>query len=147
MTKYFNWEINISNDAPENFKSDEFKLMVKETAEPCIKYLHNKIGDNILKIECDKNKILILFKEIMYDMPILNNLSVVDKQGFIFSANDYTSINYNYIILRYNKWVDILITDTIEQIYRDIKLNKILENDDLISFLKKFKSRIVFSSV
>lgn len=120
MTKYFNWEINISNDAPENFKSDEFKLMVKETAEPCIKYLNNKIGDNIFKIECDKNKILILFKEIMQDMPILNNLSMVD----------YTSINnYNYIILRYNKWVDILITDTIEQIYRDIKLNKILENE------------------
>lgn len=131
-----NWEISITSDAPEKFKSDKFKLVVEETMEPCIRYIYDRIGDiskiefNYLSLEIFQFSLLKLFREIVDDLPILSGISIVDKQGVILPIDaGYKIENIKWICIRYNKWINIIITDSIEQIYRDYKLNKILENE------------------
>jgi len=51
-----------------------------------------------------------IFQEIIEELPIMR-------------ANIYG----NEFIIKYNRWVNIKLTDTTKQIYRDIKLEKIFK--------------------
>jgi hypothetical protein len=51
-----------------------------------------------------------IFSEIIEELPILT-----------------TNIYGDEFVIKYNRWVDIKLTDTTKQIYRDIKLEKIFK--------------------
>jgi hypothetical protein len=100
------WYVEISDYAPKRFKCDEFLKVVIETATPFMNYFCNRLSEiEDWKIE-DAEKV---FGEIIEEMPIMN----------------YRIYGGEFIII-YNKYVSIRLTDTIRQIYREIKLGKIL---------------------
>jgi len=100
------WYVEISDNSPIVFNSDEFLKGVIETATPFMNYFCDRLSEiEDWKIE-DAEKV---FGEIIDEMPIMN----------------YRIWNEEFII-KYNRYVDIKLTDTTRQIYREIKLGKIL---------------------
>jgi hypothetical protein len=99
------WYVEISEDAPDGFKSDKYLSSVIKTATPCMDYFCKRITEfgnfNLDEIEN-------IFKDIIEELPIM--------RGNIYGDE---------FIIKYNRWVDIKLTDTTKQIYREIKLEKI----------------------
>ena len=101
-----NWYVQISESAPQGFNSDSYIGTVIDTATPFMEYFCRRLSEiDNWRIEDAQN----VFKDIIDEMPIMSSL-VYD----------------NEFIIRYNKWTSIKLTDTTKQIYRDIKLEKIL---------------------
>lgn len=99
------WYIEISDDAPDSFKDDKYLANVINTASPCMNYFCKRLSE----IEDYKLEDMeIIFSEIIEELPIMR-------------ANVYGG----EFVIKYNRWVDIKLTDTTKQIYRDIKLEKI----------------------
>lgn len=103
-----NWYVEISDYAPESFKCDKYLSTVIDTASPCMNYFCRRLSElKDWRLE-DANNI---FKEIVEELPVM--------QAHIW--NDEFSI-------KYNKHVYIRLTETSKQIYRESKLNKILND-------------------
>lgn len=101
-----NWYVEVSEGAPLGFNSDPYLTIVINTATPFMEYFCRRLSeiDNWKISDAEK-----VFKGIIEEMPIM-------------SSNIYN----NEFIIKYNKWTSIKLTDTTKQIYRDIKLEKIL---------------------
>lgn len=100
------WYVEVSEWAPEAFKGDKYLNTVIDTATPFMNHFCKRLSEiNDWKLE-DAN---MIFKEIVEEMPIM--------QAHIWN-DDFK--------IRYNKWTFIKLTDTLKQIYRESKLNKIL---------------------
>jgi len=99
------WYVEISESAPVGFNDDKYLSSVIKTATPCMNYFCKRlteVGDFTLE------NIEKIFSEIIEELPIMR-------------ANIYGG----EFIIKYNRWVDIKLTDTTKQIYREIKLEKI----------------------
>lgn len=101
------WYVEISESAPDGFKGDKYLSSVIKTAAPCMDYFCKRLSeiedftlDNMEKI----------FSEIIEELPIMRGNRYGDE-----------------FVIKYNRWVDIKLTDTTKQIYRDIKLEKIFK--------------------
>lgn len=99
------WYIHIDKWAPEHFKTDKFKKIVTENTIPVITYISEKLKESDYNLSEFHQK----FKDVVDDLPIMK-VKVIDDE----------------IIIQYNKWVDIKLVDSTKAIYRDIKLNKLL---------------------
>jgi hypothetical protein len=99
------WYVEISENAPEGFKDDKYLSNVINTASPCMNYFCKRLSEKDDFTLEDMEKI---FSEIIEELPIMR-------------ANIYG----DEFVIKYNRWVDIKLTDTTKQIYRDIKLEKI----------------------
>jgi hypothetical protein len=100
------WYVEISEWAPETYNSDKYLKTIIDTATPFMNHFCkrlNKIDD--WKLE-DANRI---FKDLVEELPIM--------QAQVFNDD---------FLIRYNKWTYIKLTDTVKQIYRESKLNKLL---------------------
>jgi hypothetical protein len=101
-----NWYVEIWPGSPISFNSYDYLNTVIETATPFMNYFCKRL----LEIEnWNMNDAEKVFRSIIDEMPIMS----------------YTSVN-NEFIIKYNRWTSIRLTDTTKQIYRDIKLEKIL---------------------
>ena len=101
------WYVEILDSAPDGFKGDKYVGNVIDTASPCMDYFCKRLTEmKDWKLE-DANNI---FKEIIEELPIM-------------TARVYN----NDIIINYNKWVTIKLTETATQIYRESKIRQILE--------------------
>ena len=101
-----NWYVQISEGAPIGFNSDIYLGNVIDTATPFMDYFCKRLSEIENWMIQDAETI---FKDIIDEMPIMSSM-----------------INNNEFIIKYNRWVSIRLTDTTKQIYRDIKLEKIL---------------------
>ncbi len=101
-----NWYVQISEGAPQGFNSDIYLGNVIDTATPFMDYFCRRLSEieNWMMEDAEK-----IFKDIIDEMPIMSSM-----------------INNTEFIIKYNRWVNIRLTDTTKQIYRDIKLEKIL---------------------
>lgn len=100
------WYVEISEYAPESFRTDDSLSRIIDTASPCMDYFCQRLTElKDWKLE-DANKI---FQEIVEELPIM--------QAHIWK--DEFSI-------RYNSWVYIKLTETPKQIYRDSKIKQLL---------------------
>lgn len=99
------WYVEISESAPEGFKDDKYLSNVINTASPCMNYFCQRLTQ---KEDFTLEDIEKIFSEIIEELPIMR-------------ANIYG----DEFVIKYNRWVDIKLTDTTKQIYRDIKLEKI----------------------
>lgn len=101
-----NWYVQISEDAPKRFNSDIYLGNVIDTATPFMYYFCKRLSEIENWMIEDAETI---FKDIIDEMPIMSSM-----------------ISNTEFIIKYNRWVSIRLTDTTKQIYRDIKLEKIL---------------------
>ena len=101
-----NWYVQISENAPYGFNSDTYLANVIDTATPFMEYFCKRLSEVDNWNIDDAQKI---FKDIIDEMPIMSS-TIID----------------NEFIIKYNRWTYIRLTDTNKQIYRDIKLEKIL---------------------
>ena len=101
------WYIEISDSAPDGFKRDKYLSNVINTASPCMNYFCQRLSE---KENFNLKDIEKIFSEIIEELPIMR-------------ANIYG----DEFVIKYNRWVDIKLTDTTKQIYRDIKLEKIFK--------------------
>lgn len=101
-----NWYVQISEGAPQGFNSDIYLGNVIDTATPFMDYFCKRLSEIENWMIEDAETI---FKDIIDEMPIMSSM-----------------ISNTEFIIRYNRWVSIRLTDTTKQIYRDIKLEKIL---------------------
>jgi len=101
------WYIEISEGAPDGFKEDKYLSNVINTASPCMNYFCQRLSE---KENFNLKDIERIFSEIIEELPIMR-------------ANIYG----DEFVIKYNRWVDIKLTDTTKQIYRDIKLEKIFK--------------------
>ena len=101
-----NWYVQISEGAPHGFNSDIYLGNVIDTATPFMDYFCKRLSEIENWMIEDAETI---FKDIIDEMPIMSAM-----------------ISNTEFIIRYNRWVSIRLTDTTKQIYRDIKLEKIL---------------------
>jgi hypothetical protein len=101
-----NWYVQISEGAPQGFNSDSYIGNVIDTATPFMDYFCKRLSEIENWMIHDAESI---FKDIIDEMPIMSSM-----------------ISNNEFIIKYNRWVTIRLTDTTKQIYRDIKLEKIL---------------------
>jgi hypothetical protein len=101
------WYVEISDSAPENFKGDDYLAKVIQTTSPCMNYFCKRLSEiDDFTLEDMET----IFSEIIEELPILT-----------------TNIYGDEFVIKYNRWVDIKLTDTTKQIYRDIKLEKIFK--------------------
>jgi hypothetical protein len=101
-----NWYVQISEYAPIGFNSDIYLASVIDTATPFMEYFCKRLSEVDSWSIDDAQKI---FKDIIDEMPIMSS-TIID----------------NEFIIKYNRYTSIRLTDTTKQIYRDIKLEKIL---------------------
>jgi hypothetical protein len=101
------WYVEISESAPDGFRDDDYLAKVIETASPCMNYFCKRLTE---KEDFTLEDIESIFSEIIEELPIMR-------------ANIYGG----EFVIKYNRWVDIKLTDTTKQIYRDIKLEKIFK--------------------
>ena len=100
------WYVEICDSSPEGFKGDKYLGNVIDTASPCMDYFCKRLTEmKDWKLE-DANQI---FKEIIEELTIMT-----------------ATIYNNEFIINYNRWVTIKLTETSKQIYRDLKLSRIL---------------------
>jgi hypothetical protein len=97
------WYINITKDA---FKNDKYINAVIDTVTPYMDYLCKRLAeiDNWTLKEAN-----IIFSDIIKEMPIMTP-KIYNGEFFI----------------EYNRRTYIYLTDTTKQIYREIKLHKVL---------------------
>lgn len=100
------WYVEISELAPESFRTDENLSKIIDTASPCMDYFCKRLTE--LK-DWKLQEAFKIFEEIVEEMPIM--------KAHIW--NDEFSI-------RYNKWVYIKLTETTTQIYRESKIKQLL---------------------
>jgi hypothetical protein len=101
------WYVEISESAPDGFKSDDYLSKVITIAKPCMDYFCKRLTEiDDFTLE----DMMSIFLEIIEELPIMR-------------ANIYGG----EFVIKYNRWVDIKLTDTTKQIYRDIKLEKIFK--------------------
>ena len=101
-----NWYVQISESAPHGFNSNSYLANVIDTASPFMEYFCKRLSEIDNWSINDAQKV---FKDIIDEMPIMSP-TIID----------------NEFIIKYNRWTSIRLTDTTKQIYRDIKLEKIL---------------------
>lgn len=101
-----NWYVQILETAPQGFSSDNYLCNVIDTATPFMNYFCKRLSEVDNWSINDAQKV---FKDIIDEMPIMSS-TIID----------------NEFIIKYNRWTSIKLTDTTKQIYRDIKLEKIL---------------------
>lgn len=102
-----NWYVEILDNAPSRFNSDTYLKNVIDTATPFMNYFCIRLYEiDNWSIENAKK----IFEDIIDEMPIMSLM-----------------INNGEFIIIYNRFVNIKLSDTYKQIYRDIKLEKILE--------------------
>lgn len=99
------WYVEISSSAPDGFRTDDYLSQVIKTAAPCMNYFCKRLME---KEDFTLEDMENIFSEIIEELPIMR-------------ANIYGK----EFVIKYNRWVDIKLTDTTKQIYRDIKLEKI----------------------
>ena len=101
-----NWYVQISETAPQGFNSDIYLGNVIDTATPFMDYFCRRLSEieNWMMEDAET-----IFKDIIDEMPIMSSI-IID----------------NEFVIRYNRKTSIRLTDTTKQIYRDIKLEKIL---------------------
>lgn len=100
------WYVEITESAPDSFRTDDYLSQIIDTASPCMDYFCKRLTElKDWKLE-EANKI---FQEIIEEMPIL--------QAHIWN---------NEFSIRYNRWVYIKLTETPKQIYRDSKIKQLL---------------------
>ena len=100
------WYVEISEYSPQSFQSDNFLKGVIETATPFMNYFCDRLSEiEDWKIE-DAERV---FGEIIEEMPIMS-----------------CRVYEGEFIINYNRYINIKLTDTTRQIYREIKLGKIL---------------------
>jgi hypothetical protein len=100
------WYVEMSESAPDNFRTDESLSKIIDTASPCMDYFCTRLTElKDWKLE-DANKI---FQDIIEEMPIM--------QPHIYNGE---------FSIKYNKWVYIKLTETPTQIYRDSKIKQLL---------------------
>ena len=99
--------VEISEGATDGFKGDKYLSSVINTASPCMNYFCQRLTEkeNFTLEDIEK-----IFSEIIEELPIMR-------------ANIYG----DEFVIKYNRWVDIKLTDTTKQIYRNIKLEKIFK--------------------
>jgi hypothetical protein len=97
--------IDIDDGAPKHFKTEKFKETIIRNSKPVMDFLYEKLVENDYNLEEFYNKC----KDIIDDLPIMK----------------FKIIN-NEIIIQYNRWIDIKLTDSTKQLYRDIKLDKLI---------------------
>jgi len=85
---------------------------IVETATPLMNYFCKRLTDAI-DDELEISKIETLFAEIVQEMPVMN---------YRISKED----GVDQFIIMYNSRTEIRLTDSTKQIYREIKLTKIL---------------------
>ncbi len=100
------WYVQISESAPESFKSDDFLSKVIDTATPCMDYFCTRLTE---KKDWKLEDASDIFSEIIDEMPILKSR--------VFN---------NEFIIDYNRYVVIRLTETPTQIYRESKIRQLL---------------------
>jgi hypothetical protein len=102
------WYIEIKENCPDSFKTDKYLKSVLDITTPIM----NHFSEKLYKLDnwniYDAN---IIFSDIINEMPIMK--PVIYKDEFW---------------IEYNKWTLIKMNDKTNQIYRNIKLEKILNN-------------------
>ncbi len=100
------WYVQISELAPESFKSDDFLSKVIDTATPCMDYFCRRLTETKdWKLEDASD----IFSEIIDEMPILTS-----------------RVHNNEFVINYNRYVVIRLTETPTQIYRESKIKQLL---------------------
>ncbi len=100
------WYVEISEWAPETFRTDEYLSKIIDTSSPYMDHFCKRLTEiHNWKLE-EANQI---FKEIIEEFPIL-----------------VPQVYDNEFRIRYNKWVYIKLTETPIQIYRDSKIKQLL---------------------
>jgi inhibitor of KinA sporulation pathway (predicted exonuclease) len=97
------WYIVISKDS---FRNDKYLQTVIDTVTPYMDYFCKRlteVGD------CTLDEMNSIFSEIIKEMPIMT-----------------PKINNGEFFIEYNSGTYIYLTDTTKQIYREIKLHKVL---------------------
>lgn len=102
------WYVEISEWAPDGFRSDKYLSSVIDTATPFMNHFCKRLTElKDWKLE-DAN---LIFKQIVEEMPIM-------------TANIYN----DEFRIDYNRWVSIKLTETPKQIYRESKIKQILND-------------------
>ena len=101
-----NWYVEITEGAVDGYRSDTYLKTVIDTVTPFMNYFYNRLLEVEDWVFVDLKE---TFQSIIDEMPIFQ--CYLEKGEIVF---------------RYNKWVVIKLTDSVKQIYRDIKLEKIL---------------------
>lgn len=92
--------------------SKKFLSKVVETATPLMDYFCGRLTERV-EGELEINQIESVFGEIVEEMPVMN-YRISNENGV------------DQFIIQYNKFTEIRLTDSTKQIYREIKLTKIL---------------------
>lgn len=100
------WYVDLEENRPYNLKKDNYLKNVIDTATPFMNYFCKRLGEIDNWTVEDANRI---FSEIIDEMPIMK--PKVWKDEFH---------------IEYNKYTRIKLTETTKQIYRGIKLEKLL---------------------
>lgn len=101
------WYVEILEGSPDDFKNDDYLNSVIKTTAPCMDYFCKRL------IEIDNfnlKEMEVIFSEIIEELPIMRSNIYGDE-----------------FIIKYNRWVNIKLTDTTKQIYREIKLEKLFK--------------------
>lgn len=101
------WKINISENAPYKLKKPTYINDVNNLVKPFMDYFCERLS---LINNWSSEQAIEIFSDIIDEMPIMR-------------ANTY---NNNFFII-YNRYVTITLSETPLQIYRGIKLEKILK--------------------
>lgn len=100
------WYVEISEESPDSFKSDDYLSKVIDTASPCMDYFCKRLTElKDWKLE-EASKI---FGNIIEELPIMKS-----------------RIYNNEFVIDYNRWVTIKLTETPVQIYRESKIKQLL---------------------
>jgi hypothetical protein len=104
------WELKVDQFYESNISKDAlYKVLnnANKTVELCMDYFSKKLSEiDNWSVEDAK----IIFGEIADDLPIMT----------------YYITNDGQFILRYNRYIHAIFTNSIKQIYREQKINKIL---------------------
>lgn len=100
------WYVELSDSCPDRYRNDKYLKTVIETATPVMNYFCEKLSELDDWCVDDANKI---FCSIIDELPIM-------RPGF--EKGDF--------IIIYNRWTTIRLTETTKQIYRGIKIEKLL---------------------
>ncbi len=101
------WYIDINYSAPESFHNERFIENIINIASPFMDYFCSRLMDTNNWTANDANNIFI---EIANEMPIMN--------GFMSNGE---------FIIKYNKFINIHLVGNTKEIYRDVKISKILK--------------------
>jgi hypothetical protein len=100
------WYVDLDEGRPYNLKNDRYLQSVIETATPFMNYFVKRLNQMENWTVDDANKI---FSSIIEEMPIMKPRIWKDE-----------------FYIEYNRYTRIKLTDTTKQIYRGIKLEKLL---------------------